>query len=155
MTLDAAAPERAIESAPPAGGTSPPDVAARSTAAPDCAIESAPPGMAASARSMEVPAHRGGGADLITSDLSPKLTGIADRDQARSAELLTIALEFAAEVLKPGGAMIAKVFMGGEFEDLKRRFDRAFDKVEVTHTKATRPGSSELYLVARGFRPGG
>jgi 23S rRNA U2552 (ribose-2'-O)-methylase RlmE/FtsJ len=93
-------------------------------------------------------------ADLITSDLSPKLTGIADRDQARSAELLTIALEFAGVVLKPGGAMIAKVFMGGEFEDLKRKFDRAFDEVEVTHTRASRPGSSELYLVARGFRPG-
>ena len=104
--------------------------------------------------SVEVGALHLAGADLITSDLSPKLTGIADRDQARSAELLTIALEFAGVVLKPGGAMIAKVFMGGEFEDLKRKFDRAFDKVEVTHTRASRPGSSELYLVARGYRPG-
>jgi 23S rRNA U2552 (ribose-2'-O)-methylase RlmE/FtsJ len=104
--------------------------------------------------SVEVGALQLAVADLITSDLSPKLTGIADRDQARSAELLTIALEFAGVVLKPGGAMIAKVFMGGEFEDLKRKFDRAFDKVEVTHTRASRPGSSELYLVARGFRPG-
>jgi 23S rRNA U2552 (ribose-2'-O)-methylase RlmE/FtsJ len=104
--------------------------------------------------SVEVGAPHLAVADLITSDLSPKLTGIADRDQARSAELLTIALEFACVVLKPGGAMIAKVFMGGEFEDLKRKFDRAFDKVEVTHTRASRPGSSELYLVARGYRPG-
>jgi 23S rRNA U2552 (ribose-2'-O)-methylase RlmE/FtsJ len=104
--------------------------------------------------SVEVGARQLAVADLIASDLSPKLTGIADRDQARSAELLTIALEFAGVVLRPGGAMIAKVFMGGEFEDLKRKFDRAFDKVEVTHTRASRPGSSELYLVARGFRPG-
>ena len=100
----------------------------------------------------EVAARLEGAADLITCDLSPKLTGIADRDQARSAELLTIALEFAGVVLKPGGAMIAKVFMGGEFEQIKRTFQRAFEKVEVTHTKASRPGSSELYLVARGFR---
>ena len=91
------------------------------------------------AASVEVGALHLAVADLITSDLSPKLTGIADRDQARSAELLTIALEFAGVVLKPGGAMIAKVFMGGEFEDLKRKFDRAFDKVEVTHTRASRP----------------
>ena len=66
------------------------------------------------AASVEVGALHLAVADLITSDLSPKLTGIANRDQARSAELLTIALEFAGVVLKPGGAMIAKVFMGGE-----------------------------------------
>src|SRR5258708_919346 len=101
---------------------------------------------------IEVAARLGGGADLITSDLSPKLSGIADRDQARSTELLTIVLEFAGAVLKPGGAMIAKVFMGGEFVGIKSAFERAFDKVEITHTKASRPGSSELYLVARGFR---
>jgi len=83
--------------------------------------------------------------------ISPASTRVS-RDQARSAELLTIALEFAGVVLKPGGAMIAKVFMGGEFEQIKRSYQRAFEKVEVTHTKASRPGSSELYLVARGFR---
>ncbi len=100
----------------------------------------------------EVGARLGGAADLITSDLSPKLTGIADRDQARSTELLTTALEFAGDVLKPGGSMIAKFFMGGEFGEIKSAFERAFDKVEIAHTKASRPGSSELYLVARGFR---
>jgi 23S rRNA (uridine2552-2'-O)-methyltransferase len=102
---------------------------------------------------VEVAARLGGGADLITSDLSPKLSGIADRDQARSAELLTIALEFARDGgLKPQGAMVAKLFMGGEFVELKRAFERIFDKVEIAHTKASRPGSSELYLVARGMR---
>lgn len=100
----------------------------------------------------EVAARLSGAADLITSDLSPKLTGIADRDQARSTELLTIALEFARGVLKPGGAMVAKLFMGGEFGEIKGAFERAFDKVEIAHTKASRPGSSEFYLVARGFR---
>jgi 23S rRNA (uridine2552-2'-O)-methyltransferase len=101
----------------------------------------------------EVAARLGGAADLVTTDLSPKLTGIADRDQARSAELLTIALDFArGGALKPNGAMIAKLFMGGEFVEMKRAFERAFDKVEIAHTKASRPGSSELYLVACGLR---
>lgn len=99
----------------------------------------------------EVAARLGGSADLVTCDLSPKLTGIAERDQARSAELLTIALEFAHSVLKPGGAMVAKLFMGAEFGEITAAFERAFAKVEIARTKATRPGSSELYLVARGF----
>jgi 23S rRNA (uridine2552-2'-O)-methyltransferase len=101
----------------------------------------------------EVVARLGGAADLITSDLSPKLSGIADRDQARSVDLLMLALDFArGGALKPNGAMIAKLFMGGEFVETKRAFERAFAKVEIAHTKASRPGSSELYLVARGLR---
>ncbi len=99
----------------------------------------------------EVAEHLGGAADLITSDLSPKLTGIAERDQARSAELLATALEFADDVLRPGGVLVAKLFMGAEFGEIKAAFARAFDKVEIAHTKASRPGSSELYLIARGF----
>ena len=101
----------------------------------------------------EVAERIGGAADLITSDLSPKLSGIADRDQARSTELLMIALDFACSgVLKRDGAMIAKLFMGGEFVETRRAFERAFVKVEIAHTKASRPGSSELYVVARGLR---
>ena len=100
----------------------------------------------------EVAARLGGSADLMTSDLSPKLTGIAARDQAQSAELLTIALEFADEVLRPGGVLVAKLFMSGEFGEIKAAFTQAFAQVEIARTKASRPGSSELYLVARGFR---
>lgn len=99
-------------------------------------------------------AHLGGHADLITSDLSPKLTGIAGRDQARSAELLALALEFAGDVLRPGGAVAAKLFMGAEFDEIRAAFAGAFDNLEIAHTRASRPGSSELYLVARGFRRG-
>jgi 23S rRNA (uridine2552-2'-O)-methyltransferase len=96
----------------------------------------------------------GGTADLITSDLSPKLSGIADRDQARLAELLASALEFARDGLKPNGVLVAKLFMGGEFGEINDAFAKAFAEVEITHTKASRPGSSELYLIARGFHCG-
>ncbi|MDB5108211.1 MAG: ftsJ, partial [Candidatus Binatus sp.] len=87
-----------------------------------------------------------------TSDLAPKLTGIAARDQARSRELLDVALNFATRVLKPNGAMIAKLFMSAEFKDVIAAFKNHFTEVEVTRTKASRPGSSELYLVARNFK---
>jgi 23S rRNA (uridine2552-2'-O)-methyltransferase len=91
-------------------------------------------------------------ADLVTSDLAPKLTGIAARDEARSHELIECALSFATTMLKPGGAMVVKLFMGPQFKDIVDSFKRHFAKVEVTRTKASRPGSSELYIVAREFR---
>jgi len=100
----------------------------------------------------EVIAMLGGSADLVTSDLAPKLSGIADRDRARMEELVDAALDFTAATLRPGGAMLAKIFMGAGFEDLIARFQRHFERVEVARTRASRPGSAELYVVARGFR---
>jgi 23S rRNA (uridine2552-2'-O)-methyltransferase len=93
----------------------------------------------------------GGAADLVTSDLAPKLSGIAARDQAKTRELLNASLALARALLKPGGAMIAKVFMGAEFEEVRALFARDFARVEVVRTRASRPGSSELYLIARGY----
>ncbi|HVN63114.1 MAG TPA: RlmE family RNA methyltransferase [Candidatus Binataceae bacterium] len=97
----------------------------------------------------------GGTADLITSDLAPKLTGIAARDEARSRELIAAAIEFAGRALRPGGSMVAKLFMGAEFKDAVAEFERCFERVDVVRTVATRPGSAELYVVARGLRAPG
>jgi 23S rRNA (uridine2552-2'-O)-methyltransferase len=94
----------------------------------------------------------GGRADLVTSDLAPKLTGIAARDEAKSRDLIDSALSFATAILKPDAAMVAKLFMGAQFKDIVDSFKRHFASVEVTRTRASRPGSSELYIVARGFR---
>ena len=91
-------------------------------------------------------------ADLVTSDLAPKLTGIRERDDAQFEALIDAALAIASRTLKPGGIMIAKLFMSGSFKDIVARFEKHFASVEVTKVKATRPGSSELYLIARGFR---
>lgn len=95
----------------------------------------------------------GGSAGLVTSDLAPKLSGIADRDRARMEELLETALAFACAILKPRGAMVAKVFMGPGLEDLMASLKRHFGRVEIARTRATRPGSAELYVVARDFHP--
>jgi 23S rRNA (uridine2552-2'-O)-methyltransferase len=93
----------------------------------------------------------GSAADLVTSDLSPKLTGIREHDQMRSAELIGAALAFSRGVLRSGGAMVVKLFMGTEFPQIRDLFAREFAHVEVVRTRASRPGSAELYIVARGF----
>ena len=94
----------------------------------------------------------GGPADLITSDLAPRLSGIAARDQARSRELVEAALALADPLLRSGGAMVAKLFMGADFDPIVAEFRREFSSVQIARTEATRPGSSELYIVARDFR---
>ena len=93
----------------------------------------------------------GGSARLVTSDLAPKLTGIRARDEAAMAELLNISLAIAARILQPGGALIAKIFMSSEFKAIVANFERYFNHVEVTRTEASRPGSAELYIIARDF----
>ena len=97
-------------------------------------------------------AELGAPAHLVTSDLAPKLTGVRDRDDARSRELIDTALAFAARALKPGGAMVAKCFMSASFKGVVADFEKFFSRVDVTRTRASRPGSSELYIVARGFK---
>jgi 23S rRNA (uridine2552-2'-O)-methyltransferase len=91
-------------------------------------------------------------ADLVTSDLAPKLTGIRARDDAQFEELIDSALMIASRTLRPGGTMVAKLFMSGTFKEILTRIESHFKKVDVTKVKATRPGSSELYVIARGFR---
>jgi 23S rRNA (uridine2552-2'-O)-methyltransferase len=68
-------------------------------------------------------------------------------------DLIDLALAFAARALRPGGAMVAKVFMSAEFKAIVSDFERRFRKVEVTRTEASRPGSAELYIIARDFQP--
>jgi 23S rRNA (uridine2552-2'-O)-methyltransferase len=95
----------------------------------------------------------GGPADLLLSDMAPKLSGIKARDEARCEELLNLALQTAAEMLQPGGTMIAKAFMSGDFAQTLAVFRARFRALDIVRTNATRPGSRELYLVARDFHP--
>ena len=94
----------------------------------------------------------GGVADLVLSDLSPNLSGIAAVDQARAAELADLALELACEVLKPSGALLVKVFQGEAFEQVLARARRAFETVVVRKPGASRGESRETYLLARGLK---
>jgi len=91
-------------------------------------------------------------ADVVLSDMAPKLTGIAPRDTARAAELLEVAHRFAAATLRPGGALVEKTFGGAEMEIARAALRSAFGRVRLVGLDATRKGSSELYLIASDYR---
>ncbi len=94
----------------------------------------------------------GGPPDVVLSDMAPNTVGHRRTDHLRIVGLLEAALEFAVEVLKPGGAFVAKAFQGGETAGLVAELKRRFVQVKNVKPKASRAESSELYLVATGFK---
>ena len=91
--------------------------------------------------------------DLVLSDMAPNISGVDVVDQARAADLESLALDFALQVLGPQGAFVMKVFQGAGFQELLGEARRRFATVRMRKPKASRSRSSETYLVARGPRP--
>jgi 23S rRNA (uridine2552-2'-O)-methyltransferase len=92
-------------------------------------------------------------ADLITCDMAPKLSGLRERDSEAMGELLELALKSATEILRPAGAFVGKVFMNPGLKRAVKRFEEFFSMTDLVRPRATRRGSSELYLVATDFHP--
>jgi 23S rRNA (uridine2552-2'-O)-methyltransferase len=90
--------------------------------------------------------------DVVLSDLSPRISGAYATDHARSVELVRDAWTLASRVLAPRGTFVAKVFDGELVAALERDLAGAFERVQRTKPPASREASSEIYLVARGFR---
>jgi 23S rRNA (uridine2552-2'-O)-methyltransferase len=93
-------------------------------------------------------------ADLVMSDLSPNISGIAGTDQARAAALLDLAWEFAVNYLKPDGNFLIKAFQGSAFHAQVVGLRRCFRQVLVRKPKASRSESREVYLLAKGRKAG-
>ncbi|WP_342641438.1 RlmE family RNA methyltransferase [Rhodoligotrophos ferricapiens] len=94
----------------------------------------------------------GGEADVVMSDMAAPATGHAKTDHLKVMALCEAALDFAYEVLAPGGVFLAKVFQGGTEHELLAGMKRAFKTVRHVKPKASRPESAELYVLATGFR---
>lgn len=90
--------------------------------------------------------------DLVLSDMAPNITGIDTADQASSIYLCELALEFTRVHLKPQGAFVVKVFQGEGFDAYLKQVRAVFSSVSIRKPKASRPRSSEVYLVAKNFR---
>ncbi|MCA9711257.1 MAG: RlmE family RNA methyltransferase [Myxococcales bacterium] len=96
--------------------------------------------------------ERFGPFDTVLSDMAPKTIGDATTDRLRSEALFERALHLALAVLRPGGHFAGKVFQGGGFGELLAQVRGAFSQSKPFHTKATRTGSAEHYLVGQGLR---
>jgi 23S rRNA (uridine2552-2'-O)-methyltransferase len=94
----------------------------------------------------------GGPADLVLSDMAANTVGHPQTDHLRTMGLVEAALDFAGDVLRPGGAFVAKVLAGGADNNLVAQLKRRFTTVKHAKPPASRKGSSEWYVVAQGFK---
>ena len=92
-------------------------------------------------------------ADVVVSDMAPNLSGIASADAARVEELVELAIEFAQTHMKKQGTLVAKVFHGGGYDPLVKRFRETFLVVKPFKPKASRDKSSETFLLGLGLKP--
>jgi 23S rRNA (uridine2552-2'-O)-methyltransferase len=99
-------------------------------------------------------AMTGGPVDLVLSDLAPNTTGHQDTDHLRIMGLVEAAYQFATEVLRPGGAFVAKVFQGGAQTELLAQMKRDFTTVKHIKPPSSRKESAEQFVAAIGFRKG-
>jgi 23S rRNA (uridine2552-2'-O)-methyltransferase len=95
----------------------------------------------------------GGLADVVLSDMAANATGHRPTDHLKIMALVEAATEFAREVLEPGGVFLCKVIQGGTESALLAALKRDFAGVKHVKPAASRADSSELYLLATGFRP--
>jgi 23S rRNA (uridine2552-2'-O)-methyltransferase len=93
-----------------------------------------------------------GEADLVLTDMAAPTTGHRETDHIRIIALAEMAYDFAAEVLAPGGAFVAKVFQGGSERELLHRLKQDFATIRHVKPPASRAESAEVYVVAQGFR---
>ncbi len=100
----------------------------------------------------EITRRLGAAADLVLSDMAPNTTGHVATDHIRIMALAELALDFAARVLRPDGAFVAKLFQGGAERDMLNRLKRQFRTVRHAKPPASRKDSKEMYVVATGFR---
>ena len=94
----------------------------------------------------------GGQADLVLSDMAANTVGHPQTDHLRTMGLVEAGVDFAIQVLKPGGAFIAKSLAGGSDNDLIALLKANFKTVKHAKPPASRKGSSEWYVVAQGFK---
>lgn len=96
-----------------------------------------------------------GKADVVISDMSPNISGNYSIDHARSVDLCTHALNFARKTLRPGGSLVMKIFEGDMMHDFLKEVRSSFSSVKLHSPKASRAQSSEIYIVAKGFKGNG
>lgn len=93
-------------------------------------------------------------ADVVISDVSPKISGIWEVDHARQIDLALNSMKIACEVLKPKGNFFVKIFEGDLTRDFIAKLKENFSAVKLVKPKASRAKSSEIYILALGLKRG-
>lgn len=93
-----------------------------------------------------------GPVDVVVSDMAAPATGHRETDHLRVMGLCECALEFACEVLKPGGTFLCKVLRGGTERALLETLKQRFGKVHHMKPPASRADSAEMYVIGMQFR---
>ncbi|MEW6070348.1 MAG: RlmE family RNA methyltransferase [Candidatus Thermoplasmatota archaeon] len=91
-------------------------------------------------------------ANVVIADLSPSMSGTYSIDHARSVHLCECALEFAEKILEPKGNFVTKIFQGAMLNDYINKLRSKFETVKIYVPEAKHKRSSEVYLVAKGFK---
>ena len=91
-------------------------------------------------------------ADVVISDVSPKISGVWSVDHFRSIELVRATLSIAGQVLRPEGNMLVKVFQGELFDEFLNEVRKKFEFIKISKPPASRKGSAEAYIIAKGLR---
>ncbi len=102
--------------------------------------------------SERIGALAGGAVDCVLSDMAPRLSGIRDADRRNALELTRKAFEIARAILKARGSFLFKTFAGADVEGLLKEMSDGFQTVQRVRSAATRKGSSEMYVVGKGFK---
>jgi len=91
-------------------------------------------------------------ADVVLSDAAPKLTGVRETDRANEERLLEAIEGLLPQLLTVGGSLLIKILEGPEAQTIDRRMRKSFERAKTLKLQSTRKGSSERYLIARGYR---
>ena len=90
--------------------------------------------------------------DVITSDMATDTTGNKDLDSIRTNSICLEVLNFSSKILNSKGILVSKIFMGQDFELVKKEAKKKFNKVNFYKPDSSRTNSKETYLHCQGFK---
>ena len=90
--------------------------------------------------------------DVIISDMAADTTGNKDLDSIRTNSICIEVLNFSSKILNSKGILVSKIFMGQDFELVKKEAKKKFNKVNFYKPDSSRTNSKETYLHCQGLK---
>ena len=84
--------------------------------------------------------------DVVVSDMAANTTGNKNLDCIRTNLLCAEVINFSTRLLKPNGILIAKLFMGEDFLEVKHMAKEKFKKIDFFKPESSRNESKETYI---------